>query len=600
MSRPEDAPPVRVYSYGLPLGPAPECADLVDEQIVLARRYHNDLIAVERARRQAVRAIMGEVADVAAIEERIAALDAELQELRSQAKRTSAAERRRVPVSAEVKARIAELRAELKAARAERREARAALRDNAEVKARIAECNARANEMRKLMRAACGVYWGTYLLVERAIDQAARGKMDPRHRRWDGSGRIGVQLQGGLPVPALFGSDSRIQIDQIPTDAMMGSRAHRRRATRTTVRLRIGSEGRAPIWASFPVILHRPLPEDGVVKWAWAQRRRIGTRWRWELQLIVEARSFTPLPKLRGDACAIDIGWRTRGDEGLRVGYLANESGHVEELLLPRIILDRLRHADSLRAIRDRNFDVIRGELAAWLAENDVPDWLRAATRHLHQWRSTARLASVAYRWREARFEGDEGMFTRLDAWRRQDRHLYQWEASERSKAIGRRRDHYRVMAADLARRYSTIVLERVDLREIARLPQPEEEDQQHAAARWQRRVAAVSELRDAIRKAAAKTGAQVVEMEAAHTTTKCHACGDACSFDAAEHLIHTCEHCGVMWDQDVNAACNLLRMHTGASGPVITKPRDSLAPHESRSEGGVKSAVGPSPQPAE
>src|SRR5690606_15290556 len=61
VSRPEDAPPVRVYSYGLPLGPAPECADLVDEQIVLARRYHDDLIAVERARRQAVRAIMGEV-----------------------------------------------------------------------------------------------------------------------------------------------------------------------------------------------------------------------------------------------------------------------------------------------------------------------------------------------------------------------------------------------------------------------------------------------------------------------------------------------------------------------------------------------------------
>lgn len=579
MNENEDKPalPTRIYTYGLPLGPK-ENAALVDEQIRLARRYHNDLIAIERARRVAVRAIMSEVADVAAIEARVTTLASEIETLREATRAKRQQDRKRTPIEPMAKARLEAARAEVKTARDELKAAKALLRDDPVVQQKLADCNGRAAEMVRLYRGACGVYWGTYLLVEQAVDAARKSKMDPKHRRWDGAGRVGVQLQGGLAVAELYGGDTRIRIDTTPL----------RRVTRrhpegfvvqksATVRLRVGSDGRAPVWASFPVILHRPLPEDGRIKWAWCQRKRIGTRWRWELQLVLEAPSFARVPKLHGPVCAVDLGWRERGDAGLRVGYLAGTDGEERELLMTREIGGRLEHADSLRAIRDRNFNDARAALGAWLGEHEHPEWLRIETRYLAQWRATAKLARVVYRWRNERFDGDAAIFETVDAWRRQDRHLYQWEASERTKALLFRRETYRLLATEIARRYSTIVIEDLDLSQLARRAAPEATEGQHAGARHQRVAAAPSEFRAALKLAASNTGAQIVMVKPQYTTTTCFSCGGSCSWDAALYLSHTCEHCGYRWDQDANAALNLLQLHLRGAAKMRNDSSEAL-----------------------
>src|SRR5690606_14013043 len=90
---------------------------------------------------------------------------------------------------------------------------------------------------------------------------------------------------------------TRLQVDAIDPRAWSGTRSERRLHARTTLRIRIGSEGRDPVWASFPMIMHRPLPPDGIVKQAAVKLARIGTRERWELHVTVQAPSFVAEPR---------------------------------------------------------------------------------------------------------------------------------------------------------------------------------------------------------------------------------------------------------------------------------------------------------------
>lgn len=429
---------VRIYTYGLPFGPCKKDRDAVDEQIFKARIYQNQLIAIERSRREAYRRIRRKVdPEIDRLETEERELSERIGELSTRIKGAHAKARSRKGEKEEKK-RLRDMKRERTEVRKALREHRKAFKADGEAAELLKRMETRANDMVKLHRAACGVFWGTYLQVENAV-KAASKKADPVHRRWNGNGKVAVQLQGGLPVVAAFGDDTRLQIDPVPPEAWTGSRSQRRKLSRTKCRLRIGSDGRKPIWAEFNLILHRPMPKDGIIKWAWAQRRKVGTRWRWELQLVIESESWDNVEPRGSGVCAIDIGWRLRDrEDGLRVGYLVDDQGHERELLLPKLILDKLSYADHLRSINDRNFDEVRAQLSAWLDGRPVPAWLTKRLKHMSRWRSRAKLARVVRRWATHRFDGDEQVFAVLDAWRRQERH-----AQAQARALPLARDRH-------------------------------------------------------------------------------------------------------------------------------------------------------------
>src|SRR3990167_3950328 len=121
-----------------------------------------------------------------------------------------------------------------------------------------------AGEQRRL-RKTCGVYWGTYLLVEAAVLQARRAKEAPHFHAWSfGAGRIGVQLQGGLSVERLCaGTDQRLRLAPVPDDSRAVSRRHdpARGIGRSAVHVRVGIDERGgPGWATWQGGLPRPLP----------------------------------------------------------------------------------------------------------------------------------------------------------------------------------------------------------------------------------------------------------------------------------------------------------------------------------------------------
>lgn len=559
--RSADAPPVRVYTYGLPTGPTPDCAAAVDEQLRRAHRFKNDLIAIERARREAYTAIVGEAPSVAELDARIAEMVAERAALRAETQRARAEARRRIEMPTDAAKRIAELKALIKQARAERRAARAASKDP-----RIELCNARAAEMVRLHHLACGLRpSGTYLHIEKAVEATRKGR-PPKFRRWDGSGRIVVQTTArgtnGLPVPALLaGADNRIRIDLVPQ--VRRTKRHPEGIAvpnSALLRMRVGE---AREWASFPVIMHRPLPEDGIVKWAWVQRRRIGTRWRWELQIVLEAPSFATRPRA-GHAVAVDFGAKGKHADRL-VALAVGTDGEVHRLRLPddepraggrvkRGTHAALAHVDSLRAIRDRNFNDSRETLLDWLAESDPPTWLAEAVRWMPQWRSPKRLVRLVHAWREQRFEGDETIFAALDAWRRQDRHLYQWESDERAKALARRREVARTWAAELARKYAHLVTEDVDLARMRRNAAPEAPDASRDRMHRTAAEAAPGEARDAVRHAFA---ARETRLKPTGRAKRCASCGGAVITSEYEAA---CTACGMRIDADYARCWGLLR----------------------------------------
>ena len=559
----EDCTCVLVYRFGLL--PPTQNGELARSQMRAGHVYRNRLTEIERKRRDAHRAVLAAHGNIpAAFLAAEAATAAEV--TASLAIRAARAESR-------CKSETDTLQRDHRAAKTARREAvrtlremRAVSRTDPVVAAAIDRVNLAAAEERREARGTCGVYWGTYLLAEDAAQAAMKAPMydgaeknDPRFLRWTGEGSIGVQLQNGLVAKDAFAADTRLQIDPVNDGAWHHEvRGIRKRLSRTKLRVRISSDGRAPVWGEWPMIMHREIPEGAVIKRVTVSLTKRGPREEWAAQMTMEIPTVARRARPSGEgAVAIDLGWRVVDEVDLRVASWASTDGVRGEIRLGAGDLASLTKADSLRAIRDRAFDAARATLAAWIAAPPVemPAWLPEATAHLGQWKSPARLAGLTLRWKTERFAGDGSAYDPLEAWRYQDNHLWRWESSQRIKSLRRRREVYRVAAATLARQYKTVVLEKFDLRRVAEQAPIEDTSPDNKTARGNRQLAAVSELKNAL----VNAFAEVAYVDAMFSTKTCSACGSVETFDAAEHLRHSCGACGVRWDQDENAALNLL-----------------------------------------
>ncbi len=591
---------MRVYRYGL-LAPT-EGASIVAEQLRLAHAYRNQLTELERERRQRQRDCERRFPEAkqaaAALTAAQANLDRLLAERRAQRSRS-----RSRSESAELRGAIKAAREDVKTMRKALREVRAAMKPH--VQADADQANEWFLERRRAMRGASGLRHGTYILVEDAAQQSAAEiplwdgdqPQDPRFLRWTGEGRVGVQIQGGMDLDQL-GDHTFLRITKgaIAPNAEPGSRRSRLRR-RMVLWLRVGStEDRAPVWACWPMLMHRPIPNGSRIKRAVVQRRLIGPREEWSVLLTCETPEAARA--CGGGSVGVDLGWRQMPGGLLRVAMLEGSDGHREEITLPPEVLAGLLVPEGLRSTRDQNFEAVRGHagrpanderpalppcgLVKWLAENEHPDWLREATATLAQWRSQSRLAALVLRWRENRFDGDQATFEELEAWRKQDRHLWLWETSQREGAQRARREFYRITAARLARRYERVVLEKFDLRVIARRSGEAAENE---VARKNRVLASVSQFRQCLVDAFRSRGGEVLTVPAEGTTIVCATCGETAKFDAAAQIVGACPN-GHVWDQDLNAARNILaRGEQSGDERAAGTARTPDAPTESRRE---------------
>lgn len=573
------------YEYGA-LAPTQNAA-VVAQQMLLAHRYHNALIELEHRRREEYEALMCQHLEYQILTDLASEIALEIEGVRTKIKAARQRTRRLVDTAA-LNAEVRALRELLATTRCEARWAK--IEAKVRMAAPLAALNAADLVRRKAARAACGVFWGSYLIVEDAVEQAGKKSREaPRFKAWDGHGHLAVQIQHGMSAAEVFScEDTRFQVEPKDWNSLRAS------GRRTTCRIRIGSNAdKSPVWAEVPIFYHRPLPADAVIKRVHLLREPLAGRERWKVQLSVETAETLRVGPGHG-AIGVDIGWRVV-PEGLRVGYWCNSDGQHEQLVLDHPLLAALTKADSLRAIRDRNLNALRLELSVWLEQEApaLPPWFCTEAATIKLWRSARRFVRLVKLWNDCRFEGDGGGFTILAAWALQDRHLWTWEVHQRDKAWRRRREQYRGWAARLATQYSELVLEgegetarAMDLRPLVRQAPPEGERDVQETARHNRVLAATSILRLCMIHAFQARGRMVRFRDKNRTTQECHLCG--ATFPRNEALLQPC-CCGATWDQDENAARILVRAasagSTSALGHALAAPKPAGSRWKRRKE---------------
>lgn len=588
-----DSMPTKNYVFHC-VGPRGEAAKPIIDQIWLGHRFQNALIAIERARREAVRAaavaasprLEADEALVLSLVADVARLEADLARERSVNRSKKA--------GSHLTDQLRAARAELKTARAAAKESRRLAYQTPEARELIdgidAEFQSRATEARTAVVAG-GLYWPTAGSV---MTRVPKSGPPPRFVRWRGEGSIALQFQrkgagddkapvldknweprlrNGKPVMRRVGSQPCGR-DELFSGGNTMMRIRRLEVNgvphpkRVMIDWRIGSEGKRPVWATIgPVVMHRPIPDGATVKWAYLHRNAIGTQYRWEVRFaLAKAEWVHPREHERAvdGMVGVALGWSMVGDD-LRIGCWRGSDGREGEIVIPRDRLGNWKIVDDLQSITDTLVNTVRNRLVAWRQAGDLPPEFRERLEHAHSWRSAYRVMGFVNWWRANRLGGDEAIFDELngviltdgsgkrsyDGGRRQIRHLTDWMAGAEHNARLWRKHFYREIAIELSRQYRHVAVAIIDWRKLAADPDPEDADKK--VSKTNMGIAAVASLRDCLAEEM-----ELVEVSAVGVAATCSACGSRCAVTRSRW--QTCERCGgEQIDRGENAAKNIL-----------------------------------------
>ena len=589
MGHDTDGWPVRVYRYGAPGWGGKRAITLSDrghDQMRLAHRLRNDLVEVAETADARMAAWWADrLPDVyAALADAQAARESAWQGVQ----RARSVQRRRDVTGPEVdiyQAATAVLRAASAAVKAAQAGVRADDPDGVrEMLTQTRAASAAAGKALYARYSEAGLYWATINAVRddaRVAEQrviAARTAGRPsarRYARWDGSGRIAVQLQRASGDPRRTGVLLASGAGKWRNVLTIGPSEYGPRLRRVEF-----STGRGQPPVGVDVAWHRDLPTGGDVTSAELVAHRIAGRTRYSVHFAV--RVAPPVPVTAGPDLAVHLGWRQEPGGGVRaatwqstvplqvpaemVGFVTADTPTGGRVIVPGALLERLARADEIRGGRDVALDEIRATLAAWLDQHPQPS-LRDGDPDLtgpvvRAWRSPARFVALTAAWRADPREELDDIATQLETWRCADRRAWEREANLRSRTVGYRRDLYRQVAAWASTTAGRVVVDDTDLRQvIARaktgdlLPGTAE-----AAIAGRRADVAPGDLRAAVVQAAIRDGVPVVTVPHKGGTVTHHACG--ASLPADERWLRpivTCDRCGRDFDQDVNAAAGML-----------------------------------------
>ncbi len=559
---------VLIYEYGARVDA--DCIPAIGEQIYKARRLYNDLVARIRDIVNEMRDFVLQHAgpDALALQSRIDALTEAFGAARAvndeDAMKRIATERRALwPELAEI------VKAARKAHRTEIQE---------RFLNRIGKRTTCDTYHLRCRAVAGGLGWAT---ANQMLDAALmafkksfmRGQA-PRFARGDEKDQDTLTLQftaaGGVPAATLLGGAH----SELSLQARNG--CGRRKYGSFSFRLGAAAAGAC---ATGTWQYHRPLPEAATIGLARLVRRRVGKDIKWALQLQVKRPATEPVDmEGRKPLVAVHFGWS--GDaSGRRVAGITDgaDPGLARVLQLPIDVEDGIRRAAEIQSTRDEARDgvvaVIKstewGEASApppvdeagdpLPLEPGSPAWQRA--RISEELRGIRRLPAQHVAQRRlhrlgALLRATDQMPGWFDEWRKQDRLAWQAAAHLARRARNLRKDFYRRVAIDLARQYSAIVIEPIDLVKAA-LKVNEvtgEKTEFVKKARSGRVIAAVYEFESSIRWAAAKTGAALLEITG-ETVSQCAICGGAAHADESNSQVLHCEQCGAELDRKRNGA---------------------------------------------
>lgn len=499
----------KVYRYGL-LAPT-EGAEIIAQQCDLAWRSAIARLRCYEAYRTEREAILQAEAPAYAEQQTVREqMTADREALR--ALRTG----RELPTGPEadiIRARLAAAKARLAALATEAKEQRRQLIASGRFAALEERLRSDYLQLARMF-AAAGLFWGQRQLVEAAHDQRIKARGHLRYpKTW---GAVGIQLQGGLSPEALA-TDPRVSIspDALPVPGRSGK-------PRPRLRVRIAPHDGTAEW---PIILHRPLPAEGSIRFVKVTSTRLGRQVRWEAHFTVTLPDPAPAVADGDDGRVVAVRPTfTRIGEELVVAELADHVGDPggaaplpPEVLHPAVQggLDRAR---GIQAVRDKARDGLLAAIGAVRASgSSLP---RIIPPHIARWESCDKLRQfIVGPWKRAVMAGeapDDELWRMAVEWATHDAHLWDWQQHARARALARRLHLYRVFAARLVERYDTVLLPDINYASVAkRRAAPERDTELSAKASSQRVMAAPGLLRQCLEQACQARGKRVVLVQA-------------------------------------------------------------------------------------
>ncbi len=432
--------------------------------------------------------------------------------------------------------------------------------------------------------AANGLWWGNYNAVMASFDgsrsQIAKTGGVIKEKRYNGEGRLTVQLQGGASPEQLFSSSSSgarneaYLIDAPPpgweprhqknnqTPPTSGSRRSTRQRIVTlvmTVYTRRDDLNRLTRRVvHVPIVYDRPLPSDCRVQQIVLTRRKGNRRptgdWRYDVMFILRV----PEPECRHTqrAAAIHIGWR-KVEDGIRAATVV-DNNDVTYFVLPDNLVSRFVDASQWLSRADTEAESFRREILTWPL-SDIPPSLKEDLEFLGRARSVGGIGRamrwMTRNWSKYFYDYMPDYLNLLNRWMDDDLKC-RWRARNiQQNAIRHRRDLVRVWISRLAKRYDVAIVQQYDISHLHRkdislksLPSGRRNIQRIAPGEIRANV--VSTLRS--------RGVEVISYEK-KVTWICHCCGTEIAPHDPLALRQRCTHCGEHWDIDENAARNAL-----------------------------------------
>lgn len=536
-----------IYEFGVRIDK--ESRSAIDDQIMRARRLYNDLVAQ-------IRAIVAEmntyVLDSAG--EPALTLHAEVEALNSEfdAARARNDEPGMKSIAEMRRSKLHELYAALT-------ETRRRLKDELRTRffARIGKNSACDTYRARSEAVADGLGWATANAVLDAALQAFKKSIQngqgPRFSIGADKVQDTLTLQfavaGGVAATTLL-EGKHGELVLLPSNGC-GRRKY------GEFRFRLGA-AKAEIYATGTWQYHRPLPDGAQIGLARLVRRKIGKDYKWAVQLMVKP----PEPVFiatdaRKPLVSIHFGWATDTNDR-RVAAIADSADPeaAQLVCLPPQIEATLERAAALQSERDTSRDEIVPLVKA--IEAGDKNWSEEVLAELVALRklpvqhvAISRLHRLCRLLREA-----DALPEWLETWRKEDRLRWQSSSHMARRTRNARRDFYRNLAADVARRYDAIVIEPLDLAEAAKKIDENtgERGEFGRKARSGLKVAALYELESAIRWAATKTQAAVLEL-VGKTASCCALCGGQVQANDEDHQLLHCQDCGADLDRKTNGA---------------------------------------------
>lgn len=322
---------------------------------------------------------------------------------------------------------------------------------------------------------------------------------------------------GGFSVQGIFGRSKRLRLEPVSAEAFHPAQSprQRKRLARTSGVFQVGDTT-----LSLQLLLHRPLPEDGILKAAALIGRQMvragfchdangghltAARWVWSLHLTMEIppRALSAR-KGHSSPAVLDISQQLGGEGRLRIGLLVDSVGREEPLFLPEEILRAWRYKRQLQQRADQRLDETRSLLQGLEIGEKASTVVRALLARLPilrekgLWRLLQSLEKT---------NTDEAALEIVRRWAGHATRITREVRGLERRYLGHRDWFYRNMAARLCQRYQQIVV-KLPLRFAAHAEREDVQAPQEAT--MYRHLAAPSTLCAFLLQAAAKTGAEI------------------------------------------------------------------------------------------